>query len=85
MNNRLNDKKKNMRERCVNAMGKGTFENVSFYFIKNQIYTYLKTSREKNVSEAVIKNKLLEQYGKNCQSYIFDIDQLIFFEESNNC
>ena len=72
----MNERKKNMRSKCIEAMGKRQFED---------IYTYQKVSREKNVDDRLITKTLIDKYGKQCKNYIFDIDQLIFFEDTYKC
>ena len=72
----LNERKKNMKSKCIEAMGKRQFED---------IYTYQKVSREKNVDDRQITKTLIDKYGKQCKNYIFDIDQLLFFEDTYKC
>lgn len=73
--NVLFDKKKNMRNKLVEKLGVTPFE---------QIYTFVRASREKGVSDSQIKDTLKNKFGKNIERTVFEMDQLIFFEQMNN-
>ena len=74
MNKNLTNKKHGLRDNLNGKMGKENFEYV---------YQYLRESRQQNLDEKKIVHHLKTKFGKDVQSSMFEIDQLIFFEDQN--
>lgn len=70
----INETKKAMRNKLVQQIGRQNFDN---------IYTYIRCSREKQIPETQFVKHLKGKYGDGVQKYLFDMDQLIFFEDNN--
>lgn len=76
VSNQVNDKKRAVRQKLISEMGQEMFENV---------YTYLRCSYEKDhVDLREIKQKLAAKYGKPVLNKLFEIDQLIYFDQTGN-
>lgn len=76
VNLQVNDKRKAIRGKLIGEMGQEMFDN---------IYTYLRCSYEKDhVDLKEIKQKLSVRYGKPVLNKLFEIDQLIYFDQNGN-
>jgi hypothetical protein len=76
VNSQVNDKRRVIRNKLVGEMGQEMFDN---------IYTYLRCSYEKDhVDLQEIKQKLSVRYGKPVLNKLFEIDQLIYFDQNGN-
>ena len=74
ISNVMTNKKHTLKNNLVNKMGRDNFEYV---------YQYLRDSRDQNVEEKKIIHHLKGKFGKDIQSCLIDVDQLIFFEDQN--
>jgi hypothetical protein len=76
VNSQVNDKRRAIRGKLIGQMGQEMFDN---------IYTYLRCSYEKDhVDLQEIKQKLGARYGKPVLNKLFEIDQLIYFDQIGN-
>lgn len=70
----IKETQKNMRVKLQNSIGTETFE---------KIYSYVRNCRQKQIPETKFVNNLKTKYGTNIVKHLFDIDQLIFFEDKS--